>query len=1152
MKKIFNKSERGSIMIEALAMLALIALVTPLLYKKTSERMRELQDINSASELRTIIKAVDDYIGSNYDEMVKGGTITNNCASSVKTQSYAGLKNDKVLSVPIGHFCEFLPYGVLKNDGTAQVSKLFKDYKIVLKLQGSSGQSTEGTKRDNYVITAFVVTDPQVDMPQLRSSSIASMIGGNGGYVSSNTDNSGTTESNGTISGNLGLWGIADTSTELGITVKKGAVVAASIQGISSQNANIDIDDVLYRRARAQKDLNTMFTTLYMGSSGSDSFGHDIVNISSLIVGQRSKPSGGTNDRLYIKSGNIHMGGAGNIQLDGKGDVLLKGTENNITINTKGSVSTKKGDFTTSEGKFTSAKSGSLELTNSLDTAIKVNTNAFTVSKTGVTSALKYIANRGTSDVTLHDDAGDVKMDQPVVITSEGDCAFNNASGCALQVAGSGHFGKNLYIGETFSAKNLHAREKLTVGGDTAGTGPALSVVYTDGNKSTLSFGNDLLKVTESGSKLGSLDFASSMIAASKTSATAATFKVAVPNATGNEISLNTNTSLLKLTPNKAEMQANSNNSLVIDNGNVKVNTTNVYFNKPSSGTAPFQFTGGGGSSEKIDTLVTAVRMTPKSPSTTGGYFEVNKSDTYGQMVVKALNTYFTGASSSAKSHVYQQNSDYHLKNNGGTEIVHISDNATSNTTPTGQIDVSSAKVTMAKTGGTSDKILKIDLDHTADTPKLVSDLSTETNNKDSYPVYIRKGVIELTNQVNSAYEDANTNKNVYNYVKADRFISNKKTQAGTAGKNDNNQDAVNGADLRGSSGGAKDVLASTNYIVNPAYTSVMRDIKLTSRGGARLSDILPDFINKGIYVVDNTYPAKGESCEGKQSGLPLATYQGKTGGGALASGKGYKKYSDPTDGTYVGQCDSSTQEVSPWLGFVPRPTCPPGYMAVITLTPTSFAMAQAGFALNKANWMKNLDGTSRSGRSSTADLITLSNSIQSPLDYTGEGAEADAPIPFYSQKNTWLKSDAMPYPSRDANGNLGTNGNSVCSADASCTGWDLSMGFIYPYQWYKQYITEAQANGGTLALDTQGPGSDDQKIIWNLFPVYAGTLEGYATVYCYFQRNPKSFKWNSHTVDTGYDQIGSYRDATNRSAAGSAKTNSDYQNSNDFDYGYW
>ena len=45
-------------------------------------------------------------------------------------------------------------------------------------------------------------------------------------------------------------------------------------------------------------------------------------------------------------------------------------------------------------------------------------------------------------------------------------------------------------------------------------------------------------------------------------------------------------------------------------------------------------------------------------------------------------------------------------------------------------------------------------------------------------------------------------------------------------------------------------------YEVNPAYTSIMNDIKLASRGGARLSDILSDYVIKGVYVADNTYNA--------------------------------------------------------------------------------------------------------------------------------------------------------------------------------------------------------------------------------------------------------------------------------------------------------
>ena len=39
-------------------------------------------------------------------------------------------------------------------------------------------------------------------------------------------------------------------------------------------------------------------------------------------------------------------------------------------------------------------------------------------------------------------------------------------------------------------------------------------------------------------------------------------------------------------------------------------------------------------------------------------------------------------------------------------------------------------------------------------------------------------------------------------------------------------------------------------YRLDPAYTSLMNDIRLTSRGGARLSDILPNYIAKGMTAI--------------------------------------------------------------------------------------------------------------------------------------------------------------------------------------------------------------------------------------------------------------------------------------------------------------
>lgn len=70
-------------------------------------------------------------------------------------------------------------------------------------------------------------------------------------------------------------------------------------------------------------------------------------------------------------------------------------------------------------------------------------------------------------------------------------------------------------------------------------------------------------------------------------------------------------------------------------------------------------------------------------------------------------------------------------------------------------------------------------------------------------------------------------------------------------------------------------------YQVDPAYTSVLNDIRLTSRGGARLSDILPNYIAKGMYSYGN----------------------GNSG-------------------------------ASPYEFTVQKPTCPQGYLAAVIVTP--------------------------------------------------------------------------------------------------------------------------------------------------------------------------------------------------------------------------
>ena len=346
----------------------------------------------------------------------------------------------------------------------------------------------------------------------------------------------------------------------------------------------------------------------------------------------------------------------------------------------------------------------------------------------------------------------------------------------------------------------------------------------------------------------------------------------------------------------------------------------------------------------------------------------------------------------------------------------------------------------------------------------------------DKGPVYIRKGVMELATNTGTTARALDKHQG---YVKADRFVDNKGLDASALSKP---------TDLGVTFVQQGDTGAYDYYQVNPAYTSVMHDIKLTTRGGARLSDILPDFINKGIYIVDNTYKASSVG-----------------DGWAKRDANGYHKDFNPK-GSFTDCGSTHSCEVSPWAGFVPSPQCPPGYMKVITLTPATFSMAQAGVP----------------GPITTTkpDLI-IDYNVRDPNEYvegdTGthyynkSGYVTTAPTPLYFQKNTWLRSMVIPYL---------TGANS-----STFQGWSTVMGFIYPYTYYKKYIK-------LLGLTVDTAGGENKTVVWNLFPVYNQTLEGYATVYCYFNRAEAT--WNKTLVDKTYDQLNAFR-------AVYTKSNADY-----------
>lgn len=375
--------------------------------------------------------------------------------------------------------------------------------------------------------------------------------------------------------------------------------------------------------------------------------------------------------------------------------------------------------------------------------------------------------------------------------------------------------------------------------------------------------------------------------------------------------------------------------------------------------------------------------------------------------------------------------------------------------------------------------------------------------------VYIRRGAIEIaptpatTPSGSSGQFAAHEGPGV---VRAGRFVANNHDRnSATAYRVPllvNSYGTYNSNDVSG---------RYDTYMVNPAYTSVMRDIKLTTRGGARLSDILPDFINKGIYVANNTF-AEGTNHANERS---------------------VRKTLNTRD--YAG----------PYLGTIPAPQCPPGYGKVIAMHPIAFQMAQAGSlgydgsryyvqpdtqVTGKASGvtLDNIDSTTKIADRSPEyrQLYVAQNSSDAQKEVHLEG-EGTIEIPGSTDLTVKLNRDYKMTLHTDTQGRedafvlknyadqttgpyyvlTSKEGNSakplifqqstflktkvVQLKEGDYTyGWEALMGFIYPSSQYDLTGVE-----GSVASE------GDVTWYWNIFPVLRGTLEAYATIYCYFDR---------------------------------------------------
>jgi len=993
----FGKSmQKGSMMVEALALLGLITMVTPILYKKAAERTTELQDINVATQMRMLSGAADDYIADNYNEV-----------GEVHTGEVFSLSDDELEVMST-----YLPHGF-----NMTKSKMFKDYKV--SVHKREVEDIQGNKHNVFTTAVLAPLNDEISM--MRSSKIASMIGANGGVYRASTGKLDGTQ--GTWQAELSDYGFSSGSGD--DALKDGSLIVISTEAIASSTSSGDNDKMLYRVDDGDSSRNTMETILYMD-------GNDIRDVYNLI----SRESGGT---IYIGKDPTAEGGGeisnlfvtGTTNLVGKltaesdveilgnlevlngdthlkslevdenasihGDLTVEGDSSLGNVDINGNLTQSGGDVSLSGGNFTADfedikmnASNNMELTAGNEMKIAGNT----------------VSIEGTEEVIIKSGDNFIKVD-PDRNTISGPTLFENGdvtiNGGDLIVNGGeikviDPEGNPTYVTADWLIANIGV--KLNDGScvmETVGGVGKITCDELDIGGGTLKASSDTVVVSKSSFAVGG----------------------SAVNTDGNKINVNSTDAFIGYSYGGAD----THKGLMVssDEADLRMGAAKLVLNNASS-LAMLET----GDNARVTVEDGAVRMGAGGAKDAETSVVVADADKVGMA--------YGGTS---------VNSSLYLEDDGVLKF--RADDVT--------------KVLMDKDGVAFGDIADSVVATVDNSEPGVDNRLIEEGDAGGRKVVIsRKGVLEIAPPTADEPDGG--------FIRARRLVS----------------DIPYTTDLayHGSDGSvAGNSLGETErydyYQVNPAYTSVMNDIKLATRGGARLSDILSDFINKGVYIADNTYKATDGAIWDENDGMTVTNGVG----------------------SYTTECASSSCIASPWLGFVPTPQCPIGYARALSVAPIKWRMAEAyklraemgEDTFGKTEYEKILkDGETflslfDSGRDPKNSFFLLGG--EETLDSEGAEDHNHAPVynsPLMFQINTWLNTTMFPYGS-----------------GAAFQGWHIVMGFLYWEGMYPELFSDLELSG-------------NGDVFWNVFPVYVNEMASIANAYCVFDRY--------HLSDSGREWI--------------------------------
>ncbi len=1068
-------NQTGSMMIEALAMLTLISLVTPTLYKKSAERTTELQDINTATHVRTLIKAVDNYTAANYQSVL-----------SSLNPGESGVLDYEELS-------EYLPYGY-----SFDAIKSFDTPIVTVKRQADSDS-----------LTSFVFFPQKGDINDLRASRIASMIGANGGVV----------DKDGNAKGVGGIWSLTDAEVEEQLnkcegsscTVTKGSIVAASAESINeASRAAFENPKYLQRTYEGEGEewRNTMVTDLYMGGTKNILEGGAIIpyskilGVDQMIIGDTEAEAGVQADAdLIVKAHGSSEGAAfieGSLRaLNGK----LRVTENEDVTELDfddGLLHADTKEFSVNVNKdntnpdFIIAKNEGAEramATLNVSTLVTEGNDFETESDTYLASkegGRLFVGPTGRI-LTAKDDSVDILNGKVQVTKSEdsnGDPVSDTyVSTTTVQIDGKTTVGTRVLTPGNEEPMVPNLNPQLTVKGNAY-----VSDILEAGEIDTKHF--DALRLSAGGRGWDEenrnkrwLNVDADGILVKDLEEVRKTRMVIDADET------------TLYGPDKVDGQG----SMYIGATNAGlygIEQTEIYTSS-SDGNVNIQSgaitaTRTAGNDNHIDMRTSRLQVAGSDDANVA--FEIIPGEGL------ANHRSISAVTSDVDRFLVKKGDDMKLLSIASNE-----NGATLNKDATVEIDPTVFRVRASgqDASDVNNQILEVN----AGTGQANNNGAVQSEAS----VYIRRGAIEVEGAPN--VEGTNKADEGIGYVEASRFVA-------------NNLDA-NGVPIKPhettASGYDKGDLYD-RYMVNPAYTSVMHDIKLTTRGGARLSDILPDFINKGIYIVNNTYK---DGVNFNNLNVSLSDRKINVSGAEEVD----------RDKIFVNH---QNEWASPYMGIVPAPQCPPGHARVITLTPVSFQMAQSGDMVlsqdgryyiresDRVNDLADVTGISTGGEVTGARLQQPYEIVKNAttgekgyIYYLGldgptnlrKNGEYYAPKPLYFQQSTWLKSKVIAY---------GSGGKCSGQTGQGCgnnfLGWAAVMGFIYPYDLYKPIIDSLRGS------DTGRDDIASNTVYWNVFPVQAYSMEAYATVYCYFDRTNIFNSGNDPAYVDQYDQLNRFR----------------------------